>query len=210
MKYAISIVSSLALGLWAMGCGDSHTGDDAGGIMLMDSGGGGTDGGGGGTDGGGGGTDGGGGGTDGSVGDDGGIVLMDGGGVRVDGGTVGIDCMGVTCNAMTEQCCITRDPGGGGAMGTCIASDAMCMGATAACDGPEDCGGGEVCCARVGLGGASTTCEASAMCASGAYGPFELCHAPADCTDGTDMCCPVMMFGFSGAYCSPMCRGIGP
>jgi hypothetical protein len=208
MNRAIWIVAVAALGLPAMGCGDSHTGDDAGGIMLMDSGGG-TDGGGGGTDGGGGGTDGGGGGTDsGVVGDDGGIVLMDGGGSTDGGGTVGIACMGMTCDATTEQCCVTMSSGG--AMGACIARDATCMGAVADCDGPEDCSGGDVCCARVGLGGASTTCEAAAMCTPGSFGPFELCHAPADCTDDMDMCCPVMRFGFSGAYCGAMCAGVGP
>jgi len=200
-----------AVALW--GCDDESTGDsDAGGVILMDSGGGGgTDaGGGGGTDAGpGGGTDAGpGGGTD--AGPGGGSDAGPGGGSDAGpGGTMGIDCMGTTCDETTEQCCVTGGLGGG-ASGMCIPRGDECMGGTADCDGPEDCSGsGEICCARVeGLSSASSTCTTE-MCGGG-FTSFELCHTPADCTDTTQMCCPVMMFGFSGAYCSDMCGFMPP
>jgi len=205
---SLVLVSACALALF--GCSESFEADDAGGIRLMDSGGGGGadgGGGGGGSDGGGGGgvDAGGGGGVDAGGGgggtDGGGPVTSDGGG----GGT-GVDCMGMTCDP-SEQCCVTM--AGGGASAACIAADAECMGATADCDGPEDCGGGDLCCARVGLGGVAIACESATSCMPGGFGPFELCHSETDCTTPGQMCCPIMMGGFSGAYCSDMCFGGG-
>jgi hypothetical protein len=117
-----------------------------------------------------------------------------------------IECMGSTCEAATEECCITG--GAGGAMAMCIPAGDTCTGGTATCDGPEDCGGGEVCCAtREGLGGVSAACTTDAC--GGGFTSFELCHDAADCSDSSHMCCPVMMFGFSGAYCAASC-GFAP
>ncbi len=197
----------LALVVALGGCSDSHGGDDAGGILLMDSGPGAI------TDAGPGAT------TDagpGAMADAGPGAMADAGpgggfdaGPPTDGGgTVGIDCMGMTCDPRTETCCVT---GGLGtpASASCIPNTEMCMGATADCDGPEDCMG-DVCCARASLGGITVSCEPSpSTCGSGGFGEFELCHVASDCSGPTDMCCPVRMGGFSAMYCSETCFG-GP
>lgn len=123
-----------------------------------------------------------------------------------DGGTGSgtVACGDMTCDAATQQCCVSG--GGGGATATCIGLGEECMGATADCDGPEDCSGAEICCAMVeGLGGAAscTTDDCSG------FTSFELCHSPTDCTDGSDMCCEFSMGGLSASVCRPMC-GFGP
>ncbi len=190
----VFFVCVCACALALFGCSESFESGDGGGIVLMDGGGGTTDGGGGGggmIDGGGGGT------TDG------------GGGIPIDGGGAGVDCMGMTCGA-TQQCCVTRDPAGGGVVAECIGADTMCMGATADCDGPEDCGGADYCCARVDLGGVAIMCESPSTCVPGGFGPFEVCHTADDCSTPSDMCCPINMGGFTGAYCSAMCFGGAP
>ncbi len=209
MAWVMACASALAVA----GCYDSEGGpSDAGGIMLMDSGGGG------------GGTDAGGMMTDVDAGGGGGVdaggppPMLDGGGPPPPydaGDSMGtVDCMGTPCDAATEQCCISGSVGGASA--SCIPIGDECMGGSTTCDGPEDCSGaGEVCCLQImGFGGmASCTTE---MCGGGSSGPggfpssFELCHDPSDCTDSAHMCCPVMLFGFSGAYCSEMCFGGGP
>ncbi len=201
----------LTMGLCAVallwGCGGDSGGTDAGTVMLMDGGGGGgiDAGGGGGIDaGGGGGIDAGGGG---GIDAGGGGTDAGGGGPRDAGDSTGtVDCMGTACDADTEICCIMGGLGGG-ATGMCIPNTEMCMGGAAACDGPEDCEGAEVCCAMIsGLSGAAA-CTTEAC--GGGFTSFELCHDASDCTDTTQMCCPIMMFGFSGAYCAAMC-GFGP
>jgi hypothetical protein len=110
-----------------------------------------------------------------------------------DGGT-GVACGTDTCLA-PDICCVTF--AGGAAMMTCSAA-ADCMGVAAGCDGPEDCGSGEVCCGMRGAGGggASTSCVPTADCGFG-----RLCHADTDCA-GMDMCCSFM----GASICSPFCR----
>ncbi len=135
-----------------------------------------------------------------SAGDDMGTTTDTDGG----SGTVGtIDCGEMTCDAETQECCASF--AGGSATFECITAGDTCMGGTAECDGPEDCGGGEVCCGSGGAGGASVECAATCE----GFGSFELCHEATDCTSGTDMCCPIMMFGISGGACLPMC-GFAP
>ncbi|MEM9189747.1 MAG: hypothetical protein AAGF12_11260 [Myxococcota bacterium] len=125
-------------------------------------------------------------------------------GTTPDGGELGVDCMGTRC-APGQQCCISG--GAGGATATCIAAGDGCMGTATDCDGPEDCGAGNVCCGQQAGGGISVSCVPTAMCESGGFTQFQLCHVAADCSNGTDMCCPFSLFGFSGAICSPMCFG---
>lgn len=190
-----------------VGCGDETTGDADGSTADMDAGGGDADGGGADVDGGGGDVDGGpgddgGGATDAGDVDGGGAV--DGGGGGTDAGmTSGVDCMGTTCEGATPQCCITAD--GTGVMATCIAADAMCMGATIECDGPEDCGGSACCVGGGGGGGGGPRCTDGASCPGRSRA---LCHDASDCptTDGmAQMCCPAMFAGVSGSICAPTC-----
>ncbi|MGE0784168.1 MAG: hypothetical protein AB7S26_00670 [Sandaracinaceae bacterium] len=208
----IGVVLVVAWGSFGLaGCGDDM-GTDAGG-GGMDAGGGGTDAGGGGTDAGGGADGGGaadgGGGGDGGGSGDGGGTMTDGGGTMTDGGggAVGVACGMMRCGP-TEQCCTSGF--GGGAMTTCIARDATCMGVTRACDGPEDCMGGQVCCAarNTGGGGGGARCTAAAECMG--ITQLELCHTVADCSTSGEMCCPGSMFIMVDGYCAMTCFGIGP
>ena len=207
----LCILAALLLVTW--GCGDDSMADTDGGDGTMDAGDTTTDGGGDGDDGGGDGDDAGpdfdaGDSMDGSLpGDDGGTT-DDGGGTTGDAGIVGVDCMGMICSGSTPRCCITRDPSGT-AMATCIASDGMCMGVTAACDGPEDCSTGELCCVGFDTtGGGGATCRT--MCGAGERAA---CHDVMDCpaSDGRmPMCCPFSGGGFTGSLCLPMCISTGP
>ncbi len=188
-----------------VGCGDETTGDADGSTADMDAGGGDVDGGGAEVDGGGD--------VDGGPGDDGGGATdagdvdggaVDGGGGGTDAGmTSGVDCMGTTCEGATPQCCITAD--GTGVMAACIAADAMCMGATIECDGPEDCGGSACCVGGGGGGGGGRRSSDGASCPGRSRA---LCHDASDCptTDGmAQMCCPAMFAGVSGSICAPTC-----
>ena len=68
--------------------------------------------------------------------------------------------------------------------------------------------GTDVCCATFTFTGGSAECvSADSMCGAGGIftGMVELCHDAADCTDSSHMCCPIMMGGFSAAYCATMC-----
>lgn len=194
----------IAIAMIAAGCGDDSTPGttrDAGPGGGFDSGGGGSDGGGS-ADSGGGGSDGGGD-TDGGGGDtDGGGGAMDGG-----GSTAGVPCGDMTC-LRDQTCCVTLE--GGAAMSMCIASDMRCAGITLACDGPEDCGMDEVCCAGAGAVGGATgaRCTSARMC-SASPGSLLLCHTAADCPmpEGRDlMCCPFTRGPFSGSSCEPVCE----
>lgn len=211
MRTLASMMLALTM-VFAYGCDDDSMGDedagpgggvDAGPGGGMDAGPGGGSDAGPGSDGGNTGDDGGTG-SDGSAGDDGGNTMTDGGG----GGTVGIACGMDTCDPATQKCCTTFG-GPGTTSSMCVASDAMCMGTAAACDGPEDCSGGDVCCAQSsGSGGFSfeMTCVAAAMCEGGGFtGPFELCHTMADCNTTGDMCCPTMIIPGVDGTCREMC-----
>lgn len=128
--------------------------------------------------------------------------MRDVGPMRDAGGSVGVMCGDMTCSA-TEQCCIM----GIGSAGTCIPRGDSCTGASIACDGPEDCDAGEVCCGRAGGGGGGAACADS--CGGPGGGGFELCHEMSDCSDGADMCCPAGDFVPADGFCSEFCFG-GP
>jgi hypothetical protein len=72
-----------------------------------------------------------------------------------------------------EVCCIPPSPAPG-ATGACTAMTA-CADVAFACDGPEDCAAGEVCCAK----GYAAQCVAEADCFG--VDAYVLCHADADC-----------------------------
>lgn len=114
-----------------------------------------------------------------------------------------VECMGMTCDGTSERCCITGDRTGASAM--CIPIDEPCMGAEIVCDGPDDCGDGEVCCGRASLAGVNVACEPAADGCGSSFGDFEICATVDDCSNPGDMCCPLMMRGFSSAFCSPRC-----
>lgn len=53
-----------------------------------------------------------------------------------------LECDGHSCTGSTPHCC--RKPN---ARASCVGVDEPCAGARITCDGPGDCGSGEVCCA---------------------------------------------------------------
>ncbi len=76
-------------------------------------------------------------------------------------------------------------PPEGLAVARCIAGASTCAPFTAACDGPEDCGVGEVCCASASKGyrhgrSSSTTCMGRRLCAADVES-FSACHSDRDC-----------------------------
>jgi hypothetical protein len=125
------------------------------------------------------------------------------------------------CDLGTQECCI--DVGAGGAS-SCVEAGACETGVTAACDGPEDCDGGGICCVAgtVGLGGGTET-DIAATCADSCEYAVELtggaiqttaCHSPSDCAEGRSCCSAsvspaslclegfaVTAIGFAGGTC---------
>jgi hypothetical protein len=78
------------------------------------------------------------------------------------------------------------------------------------CDGPEDCGSGEVCCGSASQQGGGVKCAAS--CSSPNGQSFELCHKDDDCKEGTCQVCNVGQLGISITFrvCGTECPSIGP
>jgi hypothetical protein len=74
-----------------------------------------------------------------------------------------VDCGNDTCKLSNEMCCQTFV--GGSWSASCVAS--FCVSTDIHCDGPEDCSGGQVCCAQIsGTGNYFTdfTCQGAAAC----------------------------------------------
>ncbi|MGE0788092.1 MAG: hypothetical protein AB7S26_20645 [Sandaracinaceae bacterium] len=145
--------------------------------------------------------------SDGSIddaGEPGDGALADGGGGGGDGGRPrdgGATDMGVRCGASVcarGQVCCTR-PGGAG---SCMADAMTCSGGIVlGCDGPEDCSGGQACCAALttdGINGAR--CLDAAMCTA----PMRsaICHDASSCASG-EMCCPSI--GAIDGLCAATC-----
>ncbi len=70
-----------------------------------------------------------------------------------------IDCPGSMCGSV---CC----------EGDCINAASVCTGNVFRCDGPEDCGIGEVCCND----------QNGSTCVTGTCGGYEACHTTSDCS----------------------------
>lgn len=83
----------------------------------------------------------------------------------------GVICEKVTC---PQLCC----PGG-----SCAPSSVGCGDFFMACDGPEDCPAGQVCCIGIGAHYGSADCENPADC--GQSFQQVACHTTADCPVGT-------------------------
>jgi hypothetical protein len=88
--------------------------------------------------------------------------------------TQGVPCGNTSCDA-PQICCVTFS----GA--TCTAADGCDQGLALACDGPEDCSNGDVCCGDIGMGGGGSECLPAGDCEGGGMGSGVLCHSDADC-----------------------------
>jgi hypothetical protein len=120
-----------------------------------------------------------------------------------DGSTPGIiECGTTTCNAATQQCCVTWQ----GA--SCIAKGAQCQGIVATCDGPEDCNPGQICCGRTWGQNRGLTCTAPNACNNGE----RVCHLDADCVSGERCCNETTIAGYTVLTCAPAadCPNIYP
>jgi hypothetical protein len=124
-------------------------------------------------------------------------------GAQQDGSTPGvIECGNTTCDAATQQCCVTFQ----GA--SCIARGAQCQGAVATCDGPEDCGGTTpICCGRTNGSNRGLRCSSANQC-NGA----RVCHLDADCASGQKCCVEATIAGYTVLTCaaSADCPYVGP
>ena len=97
-------------------------------------------------------------------------------------------CGTTTCDAATQDCCIS-----GSWQGTCAAKGSCTSGALS-CSSSASCSGGQICCATVATDGRPTAACAAAPCPS-----FQLCARPAECTGGQP--CTGMIFPGSPAVC---------
>jgi hypothetical protein len=113
----------------------------------------------------------------------------------------GVACGDTVCDPDSEVCCITQGSGPppGETTTECTAPDA-CEGSAATCDGPEDCGDGEVCCGSFGGGGGGGG-TGSAECTAETC-QFTICHTADDCPNDTDQCCD---YGFGSSICTSFC-----
>jgi hypothetical protein len=86
-----------------------------------------------------------------------------------------VKCGSFTCTS-GQNCCIV------GGIGACIATGAMCAGATYSCTSKSNCAAGQVCCiSGAGTGGAA--CAAAADCPS-----TTTCDTNADCSGSAKNC----------------------
>jgi len=100
---------------------------------------------------------------------------MGGGG---SGGGVGIPCGLVVCTAGAQYCC--ADPP---QQVECKLSGQGCTGSRVRCDGPEDCGQGQLCCGT--LNGAQTQYN-EVMCDNNCGSNERVfCHSTSQCATGT-------------------------
>ena len=82
-----------------------------------------------------------------------------------------IKCDNGTCNASSQFCCQQFTSTGGVLDPQCQQSGSTCIGPDIECDGPEDCGGGEVCCS-VPAGGNNNVnfeCRQASNCTDSSY-----------------------------------------
>ncbi len=89
----------------------------------------------------------------------------------VDGSVAVISCGTASCNAASQECCVTQ----GGA--ACIAKGDDCQGGTLSCSGKASCAGASVCCAQFNGSTGGASCQPSC-----APGTIQLCGTNAECT----------------------------
>ncbi len=108
-------------------------------------------------------------------------------------------CTGAaTCPYSSHSCCVAGLGDAECIDGTTCPSGGLLPKARTVCDGPEDCGTGEVCCVAVNPTGASNTCEASCEDVSGLIGVWQLCHTDDDCPADKGSCAADDSFPFWG------------
>jgi hypothetical protein len=126
-------------------------------------------------------------------------------GSQVDAGSGGIDaapgsghftCGDENCDLDTQECCV-------GESGPSCVESGSCEGPAFTCDGPEDCGDTQSCCAAEASGEGGTACASQGEC-----GGSVVCHTADDCADGEDCCDPAEQ-GMSavGGFCATDCPG---
>jgi hypothetical protein len=98
-------------------------------------------------------------------------------------------CGGDASLACTDGCCAEA-----GACGTI----ADCVMRFLVCDGPEDCNGGEGCCAS------SPSSVIASVCATCSPGGPTMCHSDCDCAPDIPRCCPYPAAPQYGR-CKPSC-----
>jgi hypothetical protein len=94
----------------------------------------------------------------------------------------------VTCDVTTKTCCIYPILGGNCSSAACAASQLEHD-----CDGPEDCGEGEVCC---GERMQAHRCVAAEACSA-----RRACHIDAECGDASTVCAPAVRGIADVGYC---------
>ncbi len=123
--------------------------------------------------------------------DDAGPIVVPPSDCKDDPATLGNDCPGVVtctdavdaCSLATQNCCVKAYDAKKVSCNEGTACDGL---ASAACDGPEDCGGGQVCCISVTLKGAGADidhrCVSDAtQCSGGLITNSVMCHTDDDC-----------------------------
>ena len=124
---------------------------------------------------------------------------------------VGVVCGATSCSLPDMECCLDL------AATACLAVTDTCAGQVQRCDGPEDCTGGDVCCAQVP--NSFILCRPYGMAASdctgqlvGTNGKLVLCHHSTDCPADRAVCqeCPAQGLRFCQATLGSGCSPVGP
>jgi hypothetical protein len=107
-----------------------------------------------------------------------------------------VSCGSMTCEASTPVCC--AEQGDAGFAERCIAEGDACEGLRLACDGREDCPGGDACCVDFsgGIFAATATCGDSAC-------DLQVCNDAADCPG--QLCCPPTGTSGPEGFCASSC-----
>jgi hypothetical protein len=99
-----------------------------------------------------------------------------------------VACGGSTCDARTQDCCLTL---GGG---RCVPNGACVGPLSLSCESAKNCEGGDVCCIEVGGGSLTAACRPS--CGGGRGPHVQVCRSDAECTHGTRCQRTPLGFGF--------------
>jgi hypothetical protein len=127
-------------------------------------------------------------GSGGAGGTDGGSGAGGSGGTGGGAGTsanAGVKCGTGSCDP-AGSCCVTNGNS---------ACETQCNGTVVSCDGPEDCGSGEVCCGSSGSNGSYTGFACKNGCSG--VGDVIVCHASQDCPTGTNCTVSAILTDYS-------------
>jgi hypothetical protein len=91
-----------------------------------------------------------------------------------------ISCGPSTCTGPQEDCCPDVDGG------SLCASRGGCPPGTDVyrCSGAANCAKGQVCCLALGAAAGGDLAQCQNVCATGVYGPFQVCETPSECASG--------------------------